>query len=541
MRPWTSLLTLILLAAPAAAAPKLTVLIAVDQLRADYLDRFRPLFGAGGFERLRKEGREFREARYEHQTTYTGPGHSLLGSGQYGRVTGIVGNGWFDRKTGQEVYCVEDAGAKPSAEGAEPASPRNFGGQSLARRVKAKYPEGKVVGVALKDRSAILMVGPGADAAYWFDKKTQGWISVDYYAYSKKALKANKHLPDILEEHGNWTYDLVKPMSEVCPAHQDAEVAKANELPAFPHKASKASDLRTHPGGHVMTAEFAKTVIKTHRLGRDAVPDVLAVSFSATDYIGHLYGPDSCETADAMAKLDKVIADFLAFLDDEVGKGETLVLLSSDHGVAPLTEVAVKQGHIAARVFANTGKAKTLGELPAFRQDIEKAFAENAGREFDAKAPLSDGVILAFSNPGFYLNTALLEKNDMAAPLVRAWLKEYLLGRDAVKDAFTADELELGEAPEHVKNSFRKDRSGDVVVQLKPYHFFSAYPNGTTHGQFYDYDRHVPVLVWGQGVEAGEQNQPVRVAQVAPTLAQALGLAMDAFSFPTPLPLATPK
>lgn len=515
-----------------AKPPKLAVLIVVDQLPNDLLDRHREHLTGGGFSELMSNGARFHRAFYRHSATATGPGHALLGSGQYGAVTGIVGNEWIDAAAGRAVYCVEDPAVAASTPTARPMSPRNFQGRALAQRVKAKYPKSRVVAVSLKDRSAILAVGGGADGAYWFDPKAGQFVSSSYYPYDPRALAFNAELPAFLAAHSTWTWSLGVATRAVCP-QDDSRYHRRGLGLGFPHPVRSLQDLTRSPFGNDLLGRFAEHVSKVYSLGQNPAgsPDVLVVSFSAFDYVGHAYGPDSCEVADATARLDATLNRLLQWLQSLAPAPELAVVLSADHGAASIPELVRAAGGDAGRVnLYDEGDRPGLAGMAPLRRGLEQAVAAAFGYEIGEQGPF---LIAGFGEPCLYLDPAGPARGREAQS--RYWLKGFLGGQEGVQSVHTREDIEAKKAPESLRLSWRPDRGGDVCVILKPNWIWASDPEGTSHGQPHPHDSHVPVLVWGRGVRPGDHHGQVSPAQVAPTLARFLELPLDGFA-EKPLP-----
>ena len=557
--------------------PKLVVLIVVDSMRADYPERFSPFFGEKGFRRLAREGRVFTHARFSHATTLTGPGHSVIGSGIYGDRSGIVGNRWYSYEMGEDGNCARGpvregtpGECEPEGKGAGPASgakkmknPCAFDGKTLAERVKERYPGARVVGVAVKDRAAILMAGKKADAAYWVEVNEDGSAALacpGYYpachpkvlAYGEEEGLPEKPGPagsmTLFRRHPvwrEWSCSLPSPCEKACPddvvgAHsEDAGLGKS-----FPHPVKDPDSLLYTPYGDELLEGLAERVVEVHGLGRNArgAPDVLVAGFSSTDYFGHLFGPDSCEAADGMKRLDGTVGRFLEFLTARIGKESLLVFVTGDHGMAPLPEVSLRKGIPAGRLDLATPVSRQkgkIGDLSPLRQRLEFELARRFGDPMSADTPLSEAFITAYHEPGLYLNREKIGKKNLS--LCRSWLKEHLLRLEGIQEVYTAEEIEAGEAPEPVRLAYRADRSGDLLIFTRKYWTVSGPGGGADHGQLHDYDTRVPLLVWGGGVVPGVEMGAVDVAQIAPTLAALLGLDASGFSRPSPLPLGRSK
>ncbi|MBI4057598.1 MAG: alkaline phosphatase family protein, partial [Elusimicrobia bacterium] len=506
---WISLLILQATVA-AAATPKLVVLIVVDQMRGDTLEKFKPYFGQRGFSRLVSEGTVFTKATYDHVPTETCPGHALLGSGIYAYKSGIVANKWYSHSSQKVVYCAEDPNAPTSEEGGKPRSPILFEVKSLSQRIKEQYPKARVVGVSYKDRSSIMLVGPGADAAYWYDEKVQKFVSSSYYHYNPQVLSFNLKLGSWLNRHPVWEYSLNAP-AVVCPKdkpeyHKNPPVGHPDYSgvgAAFPHPIKTIRAMHHTAWGSDLLTAFTEHVIETEDLGHnpEGNPDILALSYSNPDAVGHLFGPDSCETADTYSRLDRTLAKLLTTLEKRVGRNNLLVILSSDHGVASVPEFSQAAGLSAGRLdLEDPPKFSTIQDLSPLRLQIEQDAAQIFRYPFSTESPSSEAFIAAAQTPGFFINNSLLRKRKIPGPRARDWLKRALLKIPGIKAAYTSDEIAEGKGSRAIRYGFRKDRSADVIISLRENWIWNnSSPGGTGHSESYDYDSHVPLLIWGGG------------------------------------------
>ncbi len=553
--------------------PRLVVLIVVDQMRSDFPERFSSFFGEKGFRRLAREGRVFANARIGHAVTLTCPGHAVIGSGIYADRSGIVGNRWYSRETGRNEDCAlgparegEPWSCVPEGEERDPAAatvktwnPCAFRGKTLSERVKDRYPDARIVGVSGKYRSAILMVGKKADAAYWVENNADGSAALACSGYypachrkvlsygDEEGLSGKPGPPEsmrLFRRHPGWREwgcSLPAPCGQACPDDvPEAHTPEAGLGKSFPHPVGNAGSLLDTPFGDDLLEGLAERVVEVHGLGRNrrGAPDVLALSFSANDELGHLFGPDSCEAADGMKRLDATLGKFLDFLTARVGRENLLVFLTGDHGVASLPEVSLRRGIPAGRLDLRSGADRQtgrIGDLPPARQRLEFALAAKFGSAMDADTPLSEAYIAALHGPALYLNRKKISVKDL--PSCRSWLKERLLGLEGVGEVYTVDEIEAGDAPEAVRLAYHPGRSGDIFVFARPYWILDGSGDAADHGQLHDYDVRVPLLVWGGGVAPGVEEGTVDVAQIAPALAALLDLDASGFSRPAPLPL----
>lgn len=296
----------------AQKAPDLVVVLSIDQFRYDYLTRFGPYLSDGGFNRALKRGANFTHALYPYAVTYTGPGHAAIGTGYVPARSGIVANTWFDRVAAAPEYCVADERSRGGF------SPLNLASDSLGDRLQEKVAASKVIGVALKDRAAILMAGRRATAAYWFDAQIPGFTSSSYYRANKGLLDAfNRTVPDVLTQHHDWLQSSYIPAADLPRlTHDPASLRKFKTKKEglgveFPHRIASIEALTYTPFGNELVLSFAERVIDDEHLGtEDGSPDLIYVGLSSPDYLGHSFGPDSLEVADSVVRTDRQLEDF---------------------------------------------------------------------------------------------------------------------------------------------------------------------------------------------------------------------------------------
>ncbi|MBC8044664.1 MAG: alkaline phosphatase family protein, partial [Rhizobacter sp.] len=473
---------------PSSAKPKLVVGIVIDQFRFDYLSRFAAHFlpaseNGGGFNRLLSNGALMTEARYSHSGTYTAPGHSVFLSGLTPGQSGVISNEWFDRTgnggKGTEQYCVSDtmvnAVGIASQSRAGKMSPKNFNGTTLGDFLRERDPESRSIGIAIKDRGAILPAGVKAKGAFWFDSEAGNWISSTAYfpdgnlpAWAQ-TFNARKLPESYLGK--TWT----KLLPENVYAMKDTAAGEApligEEQPVFPHTVkdlSKLTDPRFRrskrfdavaptPFGNELTLAIAEAALIGEQLGQRGHTDLLTVSFSSPDYCGHLFGPDSQEQMDILIRLDRQLDLFFKFLDTKVGFENCLIVLSADHGVAPLPE-------------------QTKGSERLFKKDFVDAL--NA-----AVAPKYPQVIREFYNDEVYLDTAVMRAKGFNAAEVEKFIGEEARKLRGIAGYITRTDIlngNLDATGKMVSNSFNVYRSGDVHIVVKPNTFFAFGQTGTT-------------------------------------------------------------
>jgi len=565
------------LAAYAAERPSLIVVISVDQQRFDYVDRFAPWFTTRGFARFTRNGAVFTNARYRHAVTFTGPGHAAIGSGRLPTENGIIGNTWFERDApidprkwewyfddttpwrpptirltpftyegdwwwkngGSPRYCVYDAHVKPTAGATDGMSPASLSEDGFGDRVKNRYPTARVMSVALKDRAAILMGGRRADAAYWFDWKLPAFISSTYYHYDPAVFSFNASIPGYLPASQEWRLLPSIPPAELERATFDPPAAwplkNTRYGGTFPHPAKDIRAFTYTPFAHQMLLDFALHVLTTEQLGTHAdAPDVLFVGVSSTDYLGHYYGPDSMEVADSMVRLDRALADFLDALERRFGD-RVVVALTADHGVQSTPEIVKLRdpnADVGRTDLRNADpKARVLGDLPPARVAIERAVAQKLGIRIDEQTPLTDAFVYFFEEPSLYLNWRRIDALGLDHDRVKRIVRDAVRAMSdiGIADAWTSTDLlepraNATQAEQFMRASYRSDRSGDVLMALRPGWIWTWGVNSTTHGQPVENDLHVPLLLWGAGIKPGRYDGDASPIDLAPTLGALVGV-----------------
>jgi predicted AlkP superfamily pyrophosphatase or phosphodiesterase len=525
-----SLFTILFAATTTAAEkPAAVVVIVADQVRYEYLQRFSPWFTDSGFKRLAREGASFTKARPRHAVTSTGPGHAAIGGGTVPAENGIVANRWLERdgpvdRARWQAYFDETAVYRAPGTAAAAMPERGWWSHGSPRAAASADPlaleggslsdvvAGKVISLALTDRAAILMGGRGADAAYWFDGRAGRFVSSPYYrAASEAVLAFNELVPGYMPASAEW-----RPLrNDLSRATFDPPAAwplkNTTYGGTFPHAVPTIRALQYTPFAHAMLLDFAQHVLAVES------PDLLFVGISSTDYLGHLYGPDSMEVADSMIRLDAALSAFLDALERRYGE-RVLVVFTSDHGVQSIPEVAklrdAKAG--AGRVDLRNAHAdaRTIRELSPARIEIERRLARRLGVPFSLDTPLEEAFVYFFEEATLYLNP-----RHRTARVKRA-LRNVVRELDGVAGAWTSDEP----LPPLVRNSYHPERSGDVLLTLRPGWIWHWGSNSTTHGQPVEADLHVPLIFWGAGVIAGTYDVAASPLDIAATLGAILGV-----------------
>jgi predicted AlkP superfamily pyrophosphatase or phosphodiesterase len=482
--------------------PKLVLAIVVDQFRYDYLARFRSGY-TSGFKRLLEQGAVFENAHYIHALTVTAIGHSTFLSGATPNISGIVGNDWFDRSTGKIVTSVSDPGTTTiGGTDAAGSSPRRMLTGTLGDEIKMAGGKSKVIGISIKDRSAILPAGHMADAAYWFEDKSKHWVTSDYYmsALPKWVEAVNAAAPDAKSRGAQWlaldakTGD--KPFCTMTPG------GVGNGKDAIRYCGS----LEASPWGNEMIEDLAEKALVAEELGKHDGTDVLAVSYSANDYVGHARGPDSPEVRDISIRTDRLLGKLIEAAEKQAGVGNVLVVLTADHGVAPVPEVNQARKMPGGRV-ANAQLTAAMQAALEARFGAGKWIDENAGSPYFNKELMVR----------YKVTSADVE--NVAAEAARAIPHVYRVytANQILSGAMQADSISSS-----VTNNYFRGRSGDLIILLDEY--YQSGTSGTTHGTPFNYDTHVPVIFLGAGIKKGHYYQRIAPNDIAPTLAAILGV-----------------
>lgn len=490
---WSSL-------AVAAPKPKLVVLVVVDQFRYDYLTRYRSEY-KGGFDRMLSGGAVFTNANYLQYPTVTAVGHSTVLSGAFPAISGIVGNTWYDRATGVQVTSVCDSRYKlvgatreehdaKRCEDSDPASPSRMLVSTVGDELRYKHNDSVVIGISFKARSAILPAGHQAKGAFWFDDTAGAFVSSTYYSEALPewvaAFNARKLSDKYLD--AKW------------PGFDKWDFHSKNAKRAY-------EKLAASPWGNELIEALAESALSGEKLGTRGATDILTVSFSSNDYVGHQVGPDAAEVHDMCLRTDKLVGKLMAAVEAKVGVGNALFVLTADHGVAPLPAEQEKRkmpgGYLTAR-------ANTI---------INKALTQKFG---------AGDWVLAGGDSGIYIDWKVADRNKAGRAEVMRAAAEAILEAPEMHAArvYTRDELTLGIQVDPLGRAatygFNQARGGDVVIIHDPYWLSGT--TGTTHSTPYHYDSHVPVIFYGAGVRAAQYPEEIAVNDIAPTLSAILGI-----------------
>ena len=514
------------------AKPKLIVGIVIDQMRNDYIYRYWNRYGKGGFKRLVNEGYYFKNAHYNYVPTYTGPGHCSIYTGTTPRAHGIIANEWYDKKAKRSSYCVEDTTVKSigSANKSGLMSPKNQLSSTIGDELRMTYGQKvKIFSVALKDRSAILPAGHAANAAFWYDEASGNFISSSWYVNElPEWLKAfnNRKLPkQYLEKGWNTLYPIESYSNSINDDNRYEEAPNKKEKAVFPYtyttylEKNNVGIIRASPFGNSLTKDVAIAFLKNEQLGKDDFTDLFCLSFSSTDIIAHACGVRSVEIEDVYLRLDKDIEELLSVLDKEVGKNNYTVFLTADHGGADVPNHLIDN-----KIPAGYIKEKKL------IKEIKNYFQKNYG----------DSLLLAnVSNEQVFINSEKLDALKLKQEEVEQRLANFLVTLTGIAEAYPSQVLknESFEKTDYrglLQNGFNHTLSGNVCFIYNPAWMDYA-EKGTTHGAGYNYDTHVPLIFFGNGIKKGNTYHYVSITQIAPTVCELIKINQPNSTIAEPL------
>lgn len=498
--------------------PRLVVGIVVDQMRYDYIYRFWNKYGDGGFRKLYRDGFLCKNTSYNYVPTYTGPGHASIYSGTTPSVHGIIANNWYSRDLKRLTYCTEDKSVKPVA-GSEKEgqmSPKNMLVTTFGDELKlATNRRAKVIGVSVKDRGAILPAGHLADYALWYSNDGT-WMSSSFYM---------DKLPDWVSRYNKTNFSakyLEKPWETLLPIKDYVESTvddnswegrfAGETKSSFPHdlregfKKSKYDVLRFTPYGNTIVKDMAIEILKNENLGKDEITDLLAVSFSSTDYVGHRFGPSSVELEDTYIRLDRDLEELIKAIESVAGKENCLIFLTADHAAPEIPEYL-------ATLKVPSGNANKDHMQAQLKSAMKQAFG--------------DSLILNFYNQQIFFDHGAMRANKINPDDVYRLAADFLRAQPSIVEVYTKEEIRLGNykgfTMDRISEGFHLQRSGDIIYNYQPLWMENEYP-GTTHGSPYSYDSHVPLFFYGFNVERGSTVSPVSITDIAPTICQFLNI-----------------
>lgn len=513
--------------------PRLVVGIMVDQMRWDYVNKFKKHFSsANGFLRFLNEGATCDFTMIPYVPTVTAVGHASVYTGSVPSINGISGNNWFDNYTQKSVYCVDDNSVNSVGIDNSPAgkmSPVNLWTTTIGDELKiATNFKSKVIGLSIKDRGAILPAGHSADGAFWYDSKSGNFISSTYYAKQLPSWVTNynnQHRVDTLYSKG-WNLSIAKSVYEANCDQDENEYESTplgKEQKAFPYSLSQFigkdyGKIASTPWGNTILAELAEQAIVNENMGKDDITDLLAVSFSSPDYIGHSFGPDSWETMDGYIKLDATLAKLFAVLDKQVGKDNYTVFLTADHSVAHVPGFS-KKHQLPGGVISEDQLKKDLSSYLV-------------SKGFDAK------LISTIREYNVHFNTGLMETLGVERAKLIQLCRQFLEKNPDVLQVVDTRNAAIAPLPanlrERIVNGYNPQRSGDLFIVSKS-GYVDGFATGTSHGVLYNYDAHIPLLFWGKGIQHKTVNTPTYMTDIAPTISTLLGIQMPSGSIGKPI------
>jgi hypothetical protein len=505
------------------ARPRLVVGIVVDQMRPDYLTRFYEQFGNGGFKMLMSNGYTMWNVHYNYIPTYTGPGHASIYSGTTPRFHGIIGNDIYSRETKKANYCVKDTfdivGNENPGKG-KGMSPHRLIATNICDELKlCTNKQSKIISLSLKDRASILSAGHLADFALWFDQETGNFVTSSYYAKQLPywMIKFNDRNLAFSYMREKWTplygsdfYSDCVIDTTIC-AHTRSG---SKVLPVFPHelilpvnsKEAKYSLLYKSPLANTLLTDLAIEAVKSGELVKGPSPGFLAISYSSTDVVGHLFGPLSKEIKDTYLRLDQDLERLIKELDQNIGKGNYVLFLTADHGVAEIPQYLMNQKIPAGYLYH-----KALIKLAA--EFLNKTFSN--GKWIDT-----------LINDQFYLNRNLISEKGLDLKTVQTRLADFLVLQKGIAFSYTASQMNENEYTANIamrlQNGFQPRLSGDVLMVMEPGYLEYEDDYLAERGSGYNYDTHVPLIWYGQNIKTGESWQLHDITDLAPTISMIL-------------------
>ena len=515
--------------------PKLVVGIVVDQMRWDYLYRYYDRYGDRGFKRLLKEGFTCENTQLNYLPAFTAVGHTCIYTGSVPSVTGIAANDFYIEKEKKKLYCTADPTVEcvGSDSQAGRMSPRNLWVTTITDELRLGTNfHSKVIGIALKDRAAILPAGHTANAAYWFDYDSGKWITSSYYTDKLprwvEDFNARDRASQLLQQDWNTLYPIgTYKQSTKDDTPYEAPFIKG-EKPVFPIPTSKLlktngySMIRQTPYGNTFTLEMAKTAVEKEEMGQREETDFLAVSLSATDYIGHQFGTNAIETEDTYLRLDQDLGLFFEFLDEKIGRDHYTVFLTADHAAAH--NVGFLQSH---RIPSDSWLYQKV--LHRLDSTLNNRFAVQ-------------GLVYSLDNYQVHLDRQLISRSRLAYETVKSAVLDYLNNLEVIAYAVDMEKVAISTLPtgirEKIINGYCRERSGAIQIIVKPgwYESGTPTPQGTTHGTWHSYDTHVPLLFMGWGIRQGATRRLVGLTDIAPTIAALLHIQAPNGCIGQPIP-----
>lgn len=525
-------LSLCLTASTQNEKPKLVVGIVVDQMRYDYLTRFENKYGEGGFKRLIREGFNCKNNHFNYIPTYTGPGHASIFTGTTPKNHGIIANDFYSKEEKRMVYCAKDETVLPvgSNSDMERMSPHRLKTTTFADEIRLfTQMKGKTIGISIKDRGAIFPAGHTASAAYWFRGKDEGnFITSSYYMNELPKWVQKFNASNVVKSYlrkWNTLYDIETYTESGDDLNEFEGTFTGMDTATFPHDLKRLfllnggyDILKESPFGNSILTDFAIEALKAEQLGKDDITDVLTLSFSSTDYIGHQFGVNSKEVQDTYLRLDKDLERLLIVLDEEVGEGSYTVFLTADHGAAYIPNYLKSQKIPAGYVKYSNVKEK----LAVFLK-----------RKYN-----TENLIENMSNNQIFLNKKVIQLAGLNLSEIQENIVNEIIDYDEVYKVYAATTMHNNSFTNGLEallqNGYNQKRSGDVLIIPNPSHIYFR-ETGTSHGSGFNYDTHVPLLFFGNGIKHGDTFAKTVIPDIAPTISALLGVSFPSGSTGTPL------
>ncbi|GAA4460571.1 alkaline phosphatase family protein [Nemorincola caseinilytica] len=503
--------------------PKIVVGIVIDQMRWDYLYRYYERYGHSGFRRLLRNGYSCNNTSISYLPSYTAPGHACIYTGSVPAIHGIAGNDWVDRRTGAKWYCVQDTSVTLTGGDTkgQPMSPANLLTTTITDELRlATNFASRVYGVALKDRGSILPAGHLANAAYWYSEHTGGFISSSYYKDPEpewlKAFNNRKTGDSMVQEGWYPLYDISTYTQSTADSTPWEGPFKWEKAPVFPHRfdgldeEKRRAVIKSIPAGNTYTLMMAKACMQGESLGKGSATDMITISLSSTDYIGHRFAINSIEAEDTYLRLDRDISDLLLYLDKTYGRNGYLVFLTADHGAA----------HNGGFLAANGIPAGIEGD--GVMDGLNGYLHQTLGL---------DSIVTFMSNYQVCFDEVRIAASGKDRETVKLTAMAWLNAQPNVAYAIDMENIWRNTVPEPIRtmavNGYHNHRSGSIQVVLNPGCYNGdGHTTGTTHGTWNPYDSHIPLLWYGWHIKRGASDEPVHMTDIAPTLASLLHIQM---------------
>lgn len=514
--------------------PKLVVGIVVDQMRWDFLYRYYERYSDNGFKRLMKDGFNCQNTMINYIPTYTAIGHASIYTGSVPSIHGIAGNSFIVQKTGQSVVATIDDSVRPVGTDnikAGQVSPKNLQSTTITDELKfATNFRSKVVGISLKDRGSVFPAGHCADAAFWLDENTGNWITSSWYMDALPGWVDRYNKSGEIQKYIKKTWNTLYPIRTYTQSNaedNDYEAPYSDKASIkFPINYQKIFDgkeynyglLKDSPWGNTITCDFAKLAIRNYNLGNDHITDFLTVSFSATDYVGHRYSPNSIKTEDIYLRLDTEIASLIDFVESYVGKDQYLIFLTADHGVAHNVRF-LADNKIDAATWDYRGVCDSLNMY------LDKIYGKK-------------DIVISLDNYQVNFNYSAIKNDTEKGKIIKSCI-EFFEGMPSVAYAVDNSKASQASIPNVVKesiiNGYNRERSGEIQIILKPHYYSRSSWRGSTHGSWNPYDSHIPLIFYGKGIPRGESMRQVYITDIAPTIAALIKVQMPSGTIGKPI------